>query len=91
MKILKRSNCSHLIFQCCEHHFLRRRIGGKEKAAILLERAVVLVRIDKNRALDMFTTVDGGMTQKNLYVFCVASDGTVLSHSADVGHNLLNL
>ena len=65
--------------------------GTKEEAAALLERAVALLRIDKNRALDMFTTVDGGMTQKNLYVFCVASDGTVLSHSADVGHNLLNL
>ena len=64
--------------------------GTKEEAAALLERAVAMVRIDKNRALDMFTTGDGGMIQKDLYVFCASSDGTLLSHPINVGGNVLN-
>ena len=64
--------------------------GTKEEAATLLERAIALVRIDKNRALNMFTTGDGGMIQKDLYVFCAASDGTLLSHPINVGGNVLN-
>ena len=40
--------------------------GTKEEAAALLERAVALLRIDKNRALDMFTTSEGGLIQKDL-------------------------
>ena len=64
--------------------------GTKEEAAALLERAVALVRIDKNRALDLFTTGNGGMIQKDLYVFCFAPDGTVISHPNIVGLNTFN-
>ena len=35
--------------------------GTKEEAAALLERAIALVRVDKNRALDLFTTGEGGL------------------------------
>ena len=44
--------------------------GTKEEAAALLDRAVALLRVDKNRALDLFTTGDGGLIQNDLYVFC---------------------
>ena len=64
--------------------------GTKEEAAALLDRAVALLRVDKNRALDLFTTGDGGLIQKDLYVFCAASDGTLLSHPINVGGNVLN-
>ena len=37
--------------------------GTKEEAAALLERAIALVRVDKNRALDLFTTGEGGLIQ----------------------------
>ena len=62
--------------------------GTKEEAAALLERAVALVRVDKNRALDLFTTGEGGLIQKDLYVFCFAPDGTVISHPNAVGINV---
>ena len=61
--------------------------GTKEEAAALLERAIALVRIDKNRALDLFTSGDGGLIQKDLYVFCFAPDGTVIAHPNIVGLN----
>ena len=54
--------------------------GTKEEATALLERAVALVRVDKNRALDLFTSGEGGLIQKDLYVFCFAPDGTVIAH-----------
>ena len=38
----------------------------------------------------MFTTGEGGLIQKDLYVFCAAPDGTLLSHPALVGGNVLN-
>ena len=59
--------------------------GTKEEAATLLERAIALVRIDKNRALNMFTTGDGGLIQKDLYVFCFTPDGTITAHPNAVG------
>ena len=61
--------------------------GTKEEAVALLERAIALVRIDKNRALDLFTSGDGGLIQKDLYVFCFAPDGTVIAHPNIVGLN----
>ena len=63
--------------------------GTKEEATALLERAVAVLRVDKNRALDLFTTGEGGLIQKDLYVFCAAPDGTLLSHPVLVGGNVL--
>mgnify|MGYP001035814656 FL=1 len=62
--------------------------GTKEEAAALLERAIALVRVDKNRALDLFTTGEGGLIQKDLYIFCFAPDGTVIAHPNAVGINV---
>ena len=64
--------------------------GTKEEAAALLERAVAIVRIDKNRALDLFTRLEGGLTQKDLYIFCAAPDGTIIAHPSIVGINVLD-
>ena len=47
--------------------------GTKDEAAALLERVVAIVRIEKNRALDLFTRREGGLTQKDLYVFLFCS------------------
>ena len=62
--------------------------GTKEEAIALLERAVALVRADKNRALDLFTTGEGGLIQKDLYVFCFTPDGTITAHPNAVGFNI---
>ena len=64
--------------------------GTRDEAANLLERAVALVKVDKNRALDLFTTGEGGLIQKDLYVFCSAPDGTLLSHPRLIGSNVLS-
>ena len=64
--------------------------GTKEEAAALLDRAVALLRVDKNRALDVFTSVEGGLIQKDFYVFGAAPDGTLVSHPRLVGSNVLN-
>jgi len=65
--------------------------GTKEEATALLERAVALVRIDKNRALDLFTTGEGGLIQKDLYVFCASANGTIIAHPRFIGVNLFEL
>ena len=64
--------------------------GTKEEATALLERGIALVRIDKNRALDLFTSGEGGLIQKDLYVFCFAPDGTVIAHPNIIGLNTFN-
>ena len=64
--------------------------GTRDEAASLLERAVALVKVDKSRALSLFTTGEGGLIQKDLYVFCAASDGTLVSHPRLVGSNVLS-
>ena len=62
--------------------------GTKEEAAALLERALALIRVDKNRALDLFTTGEGGLIQKDLYVFCFTPDGTMTAHPNAVGFDI---
>ncbi len=64
--------------------------GTREEAVSLLDRAVALVRIDKNRALDLFQSGAGGLIQKDLYVFCFATDGTVIAHPNILGMNTLD-
>ena len=62
--------------------------GTKEEAIALLDRAVALLRVDKNRALDLFTTGDGGLIDKDLYVFCFTPDGTMTAHPNAVGFDI---
>jgi len=62
--------------------------GTREEAAALLDRAVAFLRTDKNRALHSFTTGDGGLIQKDLYVFCFTRDGTITAHPSSVGVNI---
>ena len=61
-----------------------REFGIKEEAATSLERAIALVRIDKNRALDLFTTGEE-IVQKGLYVFRAAPDVSVTVHPSEAG------
>ena len=64
--------------------------GNKEEALALLKRAVALVEVDKNRALNLFTTGDGGLHQKDLYPFCLTNKGLILGHPTLEGLNILN-
>ena len=64
--------------------------GTKEEATALLDRAIALVNIDKNRALDLFASGDGGLYQKDLYPFCLTNRGLLLGHPTLEGLNILN-
>ena len=62
--------------------------GTEEEARALLQRAIAILRVDKPRAMELFTAGDGGLIQKDLYVFCFSRDGTVTAHPGSIGVNL---
>ena len=62
--------------------------GTEEEAKNLLQRAIAILRVDKPRALEMFTSGEGGLIQKDLYVFCFTRDGTITAHPNAVGVNI---
>ena len=62
--------------------------GTREEAAALLDRAIALMNLDKNRALEQFVSGDGGLIIGDLYVFCFAPDGTISAHPALLGVNV---
>ena len=64
--------------------------GTREEAKNLLQRAIAILRVDKPRALEMFVSGEGGLIQKDLYVFCFSRDGTVTTHPGSVGVNLFD-
>ena len=71
-------------------NILAEDFGNKEEALALLKRAVALVEVDKNRALNLFTTGNGGLHQKDLYPFCLTNKGLILGHPTLEGLNILN-
>ena len=48
-----------------------------------------LVQIDKNRALNLFASGDGGLHQKDLYSFCMTQNGLIIGHLTLEGLNVL--
>jgi hypothetical protein len=54
--------------------------GTKEEALALLDRAITLVKEDRNRALDLMTSGSGGLHVKDLYPFCMTDKGILLGH-----------
>jgi hypothetical protein len=44
--------------------------GTAEEAKAMLDKAVVAVKADKTKALDMFNKGQGGFLDRDLYVFC---------------------
>jgi signal transduction histidine kinase len=62
--------------------------GTREQAKAMLERAVAVLKADKNRALNLFTSGDGGFIDRDLYVFCGGPDGMLTAHPYFMGVNL---
>jgi len=55
----------------------------------MLERAVVALKENKEKALEMFNKGEGGFKDRDLYVFCAnASDGVLTSHPYLKGEHL---
>ena len=62
--------------------------GTRDQAKALLDRAVAMLKADKDRALDLFTSGHGGFKNKDLYVFCMGPDGMMTGHPYYMGGNL---
>ena len=69
---------------------LAEEFGTKDEALALLDRAIALVKVDKNRALNLFTTGSGGLHIKDLSPFCMTDKGLLLGHPTLEGGNVLN-
>jgi hypothetical protein len=55
--------------------------GTQQEARTMLEKAVVAVKANKAKALEMFNKGEGGFKDRDLYVFCAnASDGVMTAH-----------
>lgn len=66
--------------------------GTAEEARAMLEKAVVALRADKTKALDMFNKGEGGFKDRDLYVFCAnASDGIETAHRTHKGTKLTDI
>jgi hypothetical protein len=66
--------------------------GTADEAKAMLEKAVVAVKEDKAKALDMFNKGEGGFKDKDLYVWCAnVSDGIVTAHPYLKGEQLADV
>lgn len=66
--------------------------GTAEEAKAVLEKAVVAVKEDKAKALDMFNKGEGGFKDRDLYVFCAnVSDGILTAHPYLKGEHLQDI
>ena len=63
-------------------------VGTRDEAKAMLERAVAMLKADKDRALDLFTSGNGGFIDRDLYVFCGGPDGMLTAHPYFMGVNL---
>ena len=68
---------------------LAAQYGTAEEAKSMLKEAVVAVKKDKAKALEMFNKGEGGFRDRDLYVFCAnASDGALTAHPTMKGEHL---
>ena len=63
--------------------------GTAKEASSMLERAVVALKENKEKALELFNKGEGGFKDRDLYVFCAnASDGILTAHPYLKGEHL---
>jgi len=68
------------------------QFGTEAEARALLDKAVVAVKEDKAKALDMFNKGQGGFRDRDLYVWCAnASDGVLTAHPYLKGEHLQDI
>ncbi len=71
---------------------LAAQYGTAEEAKSMLKEAVVAVKKDKAKALEMFNKGEGGFRDRDLYVFCAnASDGALTAHPTMKGEHLQDI
>ena len=68
------------------------QFGTEAQAKSMLDRAVVAIKQDKTKALEMFNKGQGGFKEHDLYVFCAnASDGILTAHPSLKGKQLRDI
>ena len=66
--------------------------GTADEAKAMLEKAVIAVKADKAKALEMFNKGEGGFKDRDLYVFCAnTSDGVLTAHPNLKGEHLQDI
>jgi len=57
------------------------KYASESDAKAMLDKAVVALKQNKEKALEMFNKGEGGFRDRDLYVFCAnASDGVITAH-----------
>ncbi len=65
------------------------QFGTESEARTMLEKAVVALKENKEKALETFNKGEGGFKDRDLYVFCAnASDGVLTAHPYLKGEHL---
>ena len=65
------------------------QFGTESEARTMLEKAVVALKENKEKALEMFNKGEAGFKDRDLYVFCAnASDGVLTAHPYLKGEHL---
>ncbi len=68
------------------------QFGSEQDAKAMLEKAVVAMKDNKAKALEMFNKGESGFRDRDLYVFCAnASDGILTAHPYLKGENLTEI
>jgi len=67
--------------------------GSAQDAKAMLERAVAAIKTDEPKALAAFNHGDDGFRDRDLYVFCAKTNGTVDAHvdPTQIGRKLQDL
>ncbi len=67
------------------------KYGSPGDARAMLERVVVALKADKERALVMFTKGEGGFKDRDLYPYCGGPDGMFTAHPTLLGRSLKSI
>lgn len=68
---------------------IAQEFGTKEEALDLLQRTENLLSVDKNRALELMVSGEGGLHPKDLYPFCLNDQGILVAHPTNIGGNVM--
>jgi signal transduction histidine kinase len=93
MKIVQGATFAAAILLLACGPVLAENIGSSQEAKMMLQKAVAAVNADEPRALASFNHGSDGFRDRDLYVFCARTDGTVDAHidPTQIGRNLKDL
>ena len=70
-------------------NLMAQEFGTREEALDLLQRTENLLSVDKNRALELMVSGEGGLHPKDLYPFCLNDQGILVAHPTTIGGNVM--